>query len=117
MQNFLAKSVALATLVGGFGLTGDLAWIAERGTRVLGAADVPEQCELPATAPGGIVVHESPRSPQTIGQPQAPQVAAPAAAEVPADSAAVSTPLAASAFSTSARPACAVGAGGGSGSR
>ena len=79
MQNFLAKSVALATLVGGFGLTGDLAWIAERGTRVLGAADVPEQCELPATAPGGIVVHESPRSPQTIGQPQAPQVAAPAA--------------------------------------
>ncbi len=84
MQNFLAKSVALATLVGGFGLTGDLAWIAERGTRVLGAADVPEQCELPATAPGGIEVHESPRTPQTIGQPQAPQVAAPAAEPPPA---------------------------------
>lgn len=84
MQNFLAKSVALATLVGGFGLTGDLAWIAERGTRVLGAADVPEQSEQPATAHGGIVVHESPRSPQTIGQPQAPQVSSPAAEPQPA---------------------------------
>jgi len=41
MQNFFAKTVAVAMLVGGFGLTGDLGWIAERGSRVLGAADVP----------------------------------------------------------------------------
>jgi len=41
MQNIFAKMVALAMLVGGFGLTGDLGWLAERGSRVLGAADVP----------------------------------------------------------------------------
>jgi len=41
MQNLLAKSVAVALLVGGFAVTGDLGVLAERGRRVLGAADVP----------------------------------------------------------------------------
>lgn len=41
MQNFLAKAVAVAMLVGGFSLTGDLGWIAEKGQRIVGAADVP----------------------------------------------------------------------------
>jgi len=41
MQNFLAKAVAVAMLVGGFSLTGDLGWIADKGQRIVGAADVP----------------------------------------------------------------------------
>ena len=41
MQNFLAKAFAVAMLVGGFSLTGDLGWIAEKGQRIVGAADVP----------------------------------------------------------------------------
>lgn len=41
MQNFLAKAVVLAMLVGGFSLTGDLGWIAEKGQRIVGAVDVP----------------------------------------------------------------------------
>lgn len=40
MQNLLAKLVALGILVGGFALTGDLGWLAERGQRVIGAAEV-----------------------------------------------------------------------------
>ncbi len=42
MQNFLAKAVVVAMLVGGFSLTGDLGWVAEKGQRIVGAADVPE---------------------------------------------------------------------------
>jgi hypothetical protein len=41
MQNFLAKAFAVAMLVGGFSLTGDLGWVAEKGQRIVGAADVP----------------------------------------------------------------------------
>jgi hypothetical protein len=41
MQNLLAKVVAVAMLVGGFSLTGDLGWIAAKGQRIVGAADVP----------------------------------------------------------------------------
>lgn len=40
MQNLLAKLAALGILVGGFALTGDLGWLAERGQRVIGAAEV-----------------------------------------------------------------------------
>ncbi|MFM1903088.1 MAG: hypothetical protein RLZZ440_988 [Planctomycetota bacterium] len=40
MQNLLAKLAALGILVGGFALTGDLGWLAERGQRVLGTAEV-----------------------------------------------------------------------------
>jgi len=41
MQNFLAKAVAAGVLVGGFSLTGDLSWLAEKGHRIVGAVDVP----------------------------------------------------------------------------
>lgn len=40
MQNLFAKLTALALIGGGFAATGDLGWIAERGMRVLDAADV-----------------------------------------------------------------------------
>ena len=40
MQNLLAKLVALGIIAGGFALTGDLGWLAERGQRVIGAAEV-----------------------------------------------------------------------------
>jgi hypothetical protein len=53
MQNFFAKAVAVGLLVGGFGLTGDLGWLAERGTRVLGAADVPAGPSQSPDQPGG----------------------------------------------------------------
>lgn len=51
MRNFLATSVAVGMIAGGFGLTGDLGWIAEHGKRVLGAADVPAAREQPDVAP------------------------------------------------------------------
>lgn len=40
MPNLLAKLTALGLIGGGFAATGDLGWIAERGMRVLAAADV-----------------------------------------------------------------------------
>jgi len=40
MQNILPKATVLALIAGGFSLTGDLGWIADRGLRVLDAADV-----------------------------------------------------------------------------
>lgn len=40
MPNLLAKLTALGLIGGGFAATGDLGWIAERGMRVLDAADV-----------------------------------------------------------------------------
>ncbi len=52
MQNFFAKVVAVAMLVGGFSFTGDLGWIAAKGQKVLGAADVPSHAQVtPAQAP------------------------------------------------------------------
>jgi hypothetical protein len=74
MQNIFAKMVALAMLVGGFGLTGDLGWLAERGSRVLGAADVPAQAD---DQHGELVP-----SPPTIAPP-APAVFAPPSPATP----------------------------------
>ena len=42
MQNFLGRCLALALVGGGFTVTGDLAWLARRGARVLSASGVPE---------------------------------------------------------------------------
>jgi len=48
MPNLLAKLTALGLIGGGFAATGDLGWLAERGRRVLDAADV-----APPSAEGG----------------------------------------------------------------
>ena len=43
MQSFLAKCVAIGIVAGGFTLTGDLGWIADRGRRLLKARTVPSE--------------------------------------------------------------------------
>jgi len=83
MQNFFAKMVALAMLVGGFGLTGDLGWLAERGSRVLGAADVPAQAD---DQHGELV------PPRPTIAPPAPAVFGPPAPATPLESPAPSPP-------------------------
>ena len=66
MQNLFAKLIALGILAGGFALTGDLGWLAERGQRVIGAAEV-------ASAPAMAVVD----GPVPGVQPLAPAEPAP----------------------------------------
>ena len=94
MQNFFAKTVALAMLLGGFGLTGDLGWLAERGSRVLGAADVPagqsqapDQLGEPVAPPPAI----APPAPAMFAPPTP---AAPHAAAAPPPAPAAAEPLA-----------------------
>jgi hypothetical protein len=88
MQNFFAKTVAVAMLVGGFGLTGDLGWIAERGSRVLGAADVPGVTSL---GPGAEQLGE-PAGPAPVLAPPAPAGFGPSAPATPLGSPAASPP-------------------------
>jgi hypothetical protein len=89
MQNFLAKAVAVGMLVGGFSLTGDLGWLAERGARVLGAADVPAG---PSEARDQL--GELAGSPPASG-PTPPSVFAPPAPAPPAHDEPLSRPTAA----------------------
>ncbi len=56
MQNLPAKALVIAIIGGGFMLTGDLGWLANRGMRVLDAADV----ATPAYAAGQIRVEAPP---------------------------------------------------------
>jgi hypothetical protein len=74
MQNFFAKIVAVAMLVGGFFVTGDLGWIAEKGQRIVGAADVPAGFEV-------VTVPSPPSPPPAVAQAQ-PEVASPSPAAV-----------------------------------
>jgi hypothetical protein len=87
MQNFLAKSVAVGMLVAGFGLTGDIGWLAERGTRVLGAAGLPAggsaAWDQPAAEVGGAPTI-APVSP-TVLAPVSPASPTRAAAPAPAE--------------------------------
>lgn len=86
MQNFFAKVVAVAMIVGGFSFTGDLGWIAEKGQRVLGAADVPTQIDVapaPITTPPSIAA-ESPQ-PQASHATPAPAPTEVAPPRAPAD--------------------------------
>lgn len=48
MPNLLAKVAAVGILGGGFAITGDLAWLASRGNRLLGATTVPSETPRPA---------------------------------------------------------------------
>lgn len=77
MQNFLAKAVAVALLVGGFSFTGDLAWIAEKGQRIVGAVDVPMGFEntasvAPTLQPEAGAPATDPRTEQAVAAPPAP---------------------------------------------
>jgi hypothetical protein len=81
MQNFFAKVVAVAMLVGGFSFTGDLGWIADKGQKVLGAADIPNQLDvtpvpaIPSTVAESQTPHATetaPAAPAAVAAPQAP---------------------------------------------
>jgi hypothetical protein len=68
MRNLLPKAAVLAIIAGGFALTGDLGWIADRGLRVLDAADIAlpaARDEEPVAAPAQAAV-SSGREPQTL---------------------------------------------------
>ena len=60
MSNLLAKFTALGIIAAGFSLTGDLGWLARKGSDVLQAADVgtdqPIGAASRAAAPGPMVV-------------------------------------------------------------
>lgn len=80
MQNLFAKLAALGILLGGFALTGDLGRLAERGSRVIGAADV-------ASAPAMAFGDAPPAVPELAppAPPQAPAERTPAPPEIQAD--------------------------------
>jgi hypothetical protein len=76
MQNLLARCAAVAVIIGGFMFTGDLARLAERGTRLLNARTIPsDDPQVPAAEP-----------------PAEPPVGGQALAEAPADRHAAASP-------------------------
>jgi hypothetical protein len=78
MQNLFAKLAALGILLGGFALTGDLGRLAERGSRVIGAADV-------ASAPAMAFGDAPPAVPELAPPAPTPAERAPAAPEIQVD--------------------------------
>lgn len=76
MHNLFAKLVALGILVGGFALTGDLGWLAERGQRVIGAAEV-------ASAPAMAFVNVPSDPPTPPAQEPSPSVEPTSPADAP----------------------------------
>lgn len=88
MQTFLAKCTALAVLLGGFFVTGDVAKLAEQGKKLLNATTVPEagpvEDALPPE-PAAAVPHQA--AAQPVNQPPAAvpaPVPSPASAPAPA---------------------------------
>lgn len=76
MQNLLVRCSAVAVIIGGFMFTGDLARLAERGTRLLNARTIPsDDPQVPAAEP-----------------PAEPPVGGQALAEAPADRHAAASP-------------------------
>lgn len=72
MSTVFARCTALGLFAGGFALTGDLGWVAERGMRVLNARSIP--AEENATAPAA----EPAAAPHEGGAPIAGPAAPPA---------------------------------------
>ncbi len=84
MPNLLAKLTALGMIGGGFAATGDLGWIAERGMRVLDAADVAGPSDpMPSADVAQKIGAASPPTAPDIAQP-AVAPAAPIAPLAPA---------------------------------
>ena len=98
MPNLLAKLTALGLIGGGFAATGDLGWIAERGMRVLAAADVATPSAhgeaVPATDAG-----------RDFACPASAPVAAPEAAAPPAPIPSPAPPISPAAPPAATRPA------------
>jgi len=91
MQNLLPKATVLAMIAGGFGLTGDLGWVANRGLRVLDAADVALPTAVEVEQPGGLAAPPAP-APAAPGLQPRPVPAEPAARPVSAIAAALIKP-------------------------
>jgi len=75
MQTFLAKCSALAVILGGFLFTGDVAWLTQRGMRLLNAKTIPSETVRP----------EIISSEQSNRQSPQPPVASPAPTQAFAD--------------------------------
>jgi len=86
MPNLLAKLTALGLIGGGFAATGDLGWIAERGMRVIDAADVAGPSDSAAPLPPADVAQKVAAASPPIAASEAarPAVPAPAAPVAPA---------------------------------
>ena len=86
MPNLLAKLTALGLIGGGFAATGDLGWIAERGMRVIDAADVAGPADSAAPLPPADVAQNLAAASPPIAASEAarPTVPAPAAPVAPA---------------------------------
>jgi hypothetical protein len=97
MPNLLAKLTALGLIGGGFAATGDLGWIAERGMRVLDAADVATPSARDEAVPPADVGQEFalPSTPVAPPLPVAPPTPVPSAPASPVRSAAPLQPPAA----------------------
>jgi hypothetical protein len=85
MQTFLAKCTALAVLLGGFFVTGDVAKLAEQGTKLLNATTVPdtgpaEDAFPPQTAVAAPYQAAAPALPQPVPSPAQPPAQSAAAA-------------------------------------
>jgi hypothetical protein len=78
MSSILARCTALGIVAGGFALTGDLGWIADRGLAVLNASDVPAprpEADAPVPAPEPA---PTPSARDAAAVPMKPPTAAPA---------------------------------------
>jgi hypothetical protein len=77
MQTFLAKCTALAVLLGGFFVTGDVAKLAEQGTKLLNATTVPDSGLAEALQPEPAVAAPyqaaAPALPQPVLSPAQPE--------------------------------------------
>jgi hypothetical protein len=105
MPNLLAKLTALGLIGGGFAATGDLGWIAERGMRVLAAADVATPSARDEAVPAVDVGQDFAFPPPPPVAPSTP-VAPPAPVPSPVSPAAATLPPAApAAASRAATPA------------
>jgi hypothetical protein len=88
MQTFLAKCTALAVLLGGFFVTGDVAKLAEQGTKLLNATTVPgtgqaEDALPPEPAVAAPYQAAAPARPQPFPSPAQPEAQSAAAAAMP----------------------------------
>jgi hypothetical protein len=86
MQTFLAKCTALAVLLGGFFVTGDVAKLAEQGAKLLNATTVPDSGLAEALPPEPAVAAPyqaaAPAPPQPVRPPAQPEAqSAPTAPE------------------------------------
>jgi hypothetical protein len=84
MQTFLAKCTALAVLLGGFFVTGDVAKLAEQGAKLLNATTVPDSGLAEALPPEPAVAAPyqaaAPAPPQPVRPPAQPEAQSAAAA-------------------------------------